>query len=97
MSDLLPVGSDYYYCNPPSRNSSKAVFTLWRYKVAGYSRVRVGHDGDIALTLEPIDKWQFPATRWKWWLGEWRPVPPAECLPYLDDVWRALAESEQAK
>lgn len=88
MSELRPVGSEIEFCFPPSPNTTSPCFTIWKYRISAHSPTNEG----MRETLEPIDKRQFVPTTYVVWLGRWMPVPPPECLPFLDEGWRALFE-----
>lgn len=89
MSELRPIGSEIEIFFAPMRNCTRPVFTVWKYRIKGHSKTS---NGD-AEELEPIDKREWPIRAMVPWMGKYTPVPPRECLPFLDAGWHALFEN----
>ena len=87
MSDVRPIGDEFEQCTPPSMCSTEIAFTVFRYKVVRHAEIEGGR---TAAVLDPIDIKKYPVSKWALWLGEFRPVPPPECVELLDEGWQAL-------
>lgn len=83
-----PIGTEIEIYYPPSPYTTRPCFTIWKYRIAGHLDTTNG-PGE---TLDPVSKREFPITTMMFWMGKMMPVPPAECLPFLDAGWKALYE-----
>lgn len=83
---LRPIGTEIEIFFPPSPHCSAQRFTIWKYRIKAHAETNQGP----METLDPISKREFAPTLYAFWMGRLTPVPPRECLPFLDAGWHAL-------
>lgn len=78
-----PIGTEFDLGFPPSPHEGRQYFRIIRYKVVGYGT-------PTTETIEPVRISDFPVKEWVYWFGQFRPVPPLEILPLLDNDWTGV-------
>jgi hypothetical protein len=88
MRELRPIGTEIEYCFPPNPRTTNPKWVIWKYRIKGHAET----SGGPCETLDPIDMREFAPSLYVHWMGELKPVPPRECLPFLDEGWHLLFE-----